>query len=55
MEKICKNCGHYVEHTDKQKKTHYLCYNNDKINIFFFGPKRISPVDTCENFTQKTR
>lgn len=55
MDKVCKNCQHYKEHTDEKKKIHYLCYHGDVTNIFFFGPKRVGPHDTCMHFQQKTR
>ena len=54
-EKICKNCLFYETFTDKDKKTHYLCYHGDVLNVFFFGPKRVSPSDSCRDFLQKQR
>ena len=54
-DKVCKNCAHFETFTDKKKKTHYLCYRGDVLNIFFFGPKRVGINDVCQHFQAKTR
>ena len=50
LPRVCRNFEHYYEHTDKKGRKHYLCYNDDIVNIFFFGPQRIGPSDICQNF-----
>ena len=54
-EKICQNCARFETFTDKRSQVHYLCYKGDETNIFFFGPKHVTPHDTCIYFQQKTR
>lgn len=55
QEKVCQNCAHFEIFTDKKNKIHYLCYRGDIANIFFFGPKQVSPNSVCQGFLQKTR
>lgn len=52
-EKICRNCEHMREYTDKKGKKHFLCYQAGELNVFFFGPLRVSTQDTCKDFLYK--
>lgn len=47
-EKICKNCDCFLVFNKEG-----LCYYGNPANIFFFGPRKVSACDTCENWIKK--
>ncbi len=49
----CENCDFYVECPDVFGRYHYLCCQGGALNMFFFGPRSVSPTDVCKYFVAK--